>query len=112
MHNCFAVFGIEDKPGGSNGVSYQGSVEVVLVDVGKRPKVVALMLRRVMNITITDITALDGVTPLILYKSLSRDEAERVRRLFAGVGASVEFRVPQTPSSGPTKPFSAAKFAA
>jgi hypothetical protein len=112
LHNLNVVFGFDSSPEGGGGTGYQGPVEVVLVEVGKRPKVVALMLRRVMSITITDISALDGVTPLILYKSLARDEAERTKRLFASVGASIEFRVPRKPTSGPIKPFAAAKFAA
>lgn len=112
MHNFSVVLGVKDSSNGGNGAGYQGPVEVVLVDVGKRPKVVAMMFQRVLNLTITDLKALGDATPLTLYKSLPRVDAEQVRRRFAGVGASVEFRVPRDQTSGITKPFSSTQFAA
>lgn len=79
---------------------YSGPFEVVLVDVGTAPPLVAHVLRSVMNLTLTDPQALEEALPLVLLQSAPRALAEGLGRKLRLAGASVELRVPRPRSKG------------
>jgi hypothetical protein len=70
-------------------------VEVVLVEAGLTPWLVAGILAEVMSITITDPRALHVATPITLYRELDRQTAEELMLRLQLAGAVIDLCEPR-----------------
>lgn len=69
--------------------------KVVLVDAGIAPSAVAKVLEDAMYITITDPTALQEATPIVLFRQLDRSKAEALLLRLQLAGADVDLETPR-----------------
>ena len=54
----------------------------------------AILFQKLLNLTITDLEALEESLPLVLFETLNFSTAQEVYSLFRGVGAGIEIRTP------------------
>ena len=75
-------------------------VRVVIYDLGISPYSVAEMLRETVNLTVTDLEALEDSMPLVLFEEIERKTAETLRWQFQLVGALIQLHKPRQPKAG------------
>lgn len=80
---------------GAGAFSDDGHVEVVLLNAGFDPAVVAEVLHELLGLCISNFEALEDALPLVLFQRIERRKAELVCRRIRLAGGVVELRAPR-----------------